>query len=58
MAMNNAQRRLAVACMPLETRREASAHLATKADRLGYHALFLPETWSHDVSFELDALRP
>jgi alkanesulfonate monooxygenase SsuD/methylene tetrahydromethanopterin reductase-like flavin-dependent oxidoreductase (luciferase family) len=52
-AMNEDHRPLAVAVMPLETRREAILHLATTADRLGYHTLFLPETWSHDVTVVL-----
>jgi alkanesulfonate monooxygenase SsuD/methylene tetrahydromethanopterin reductase-like flavin-dependent oxidoreductase (luciferase family) len=34
--------------MPLETRREAIAHVATTADRLGYDAFFLPEVWAYD----------
>ena len=38
---------LAVAMMPLESRREAIMHLATTADEQGYKGVFLPETWSH-----------
>jgi len=38
-----------VSVMPLETRREAILHIATTADRLGYEAFFLPETWAHDT---------
>ena len=41
---------LAVTVMPLETRREAILHIATTADRLGYEALFLPETWAYDIT--------
>jgi alkanesulfonate monooxygenase SsuD/methylene tetrahydromethanopterin reductase-like flavin-dependent oxidoreductase (luciferase family) len=51
--MNEEHRPLGVACMPLETRRAAILHLAATADRLGYHTLFLPETWSHDVTVVL-----
>jgi alkanesulfonate monooxygenase SsuD/methylene tetrahydromethanopterin reductase-like flavin-dependent oxidoreductase (luciferase family) len=47
---------LAVACMPLETRRESVLHLATTADRLGYDTLYLPETWSWDVTVALAEL--
>jgi alkanesulfonate monooxygenase SsuD/methylene tetrahydromethanopterin reductase-like flavin-dependent oxidoreductase (luciferase family) len=36
--------------MPLETRHEAILHLALTADELGYEAVFLPETWSHDIT--------
>jgi alkanesulfonate monooxygenase SsuD/methylene tetrahydromethanopterin reductase-like flavin-dependent oxidoreductase (luciferase family) len=42
-------KRLAVGVMPLETRRDTILHLAQRADELGYHALSLPETWSHDT---------
>ena len=41
---------LAVTVMPLETRREAILHIATTADRLGYEAFFLPETWAYDIT--------
>jgi alkanesulfonate monooxygenase SsuD/methylene tetrahydromethanopterin reductase-like flavin-dependent oxidoreductase (luciferase family) len=41
---------IAVAVMPLENRREAVLHLAAGAERLGYDALYLPETWSWDVT--------
>jgi alkanesulfonate monooxygenase SsuD/methylene tetrahydromethanopterin reductase-like flavin-dependent oxidoreductase (luciferase family) len=47
--MPNGSRPLAVALMPLETRRDTILDLATRADDLGYEAMFLPETWSHDV---------
>ncbi|MEW6271185.1 MAG: LLM class flavin-dependent oxidoreductase [Thermodesulfobacteriota bacterium] len=43
-------RRLGVNVMPLEGRREAIVELATRADELGYEAIFLPETWSYDVA--------
>ena len=36
--------------MPMETRREAILSLATRADELGYKAVFLPETWSYDIT--------
>ncbi len=41
---------LAVTVMPLETRRDAILHLATRADDLGYLAFALTETWSHDTT--------
>ncbi len=47
--MNDGTRPLAVALMPLESRRDIILDLAKRADELGYEALFLPETWSHDV---------
>ncbi len=47
--MNDGTRPLAVALMPLESRRDIILDLAMRADELGYEALFLPETWSHDV---------
>ncbi|PYN98010.1 MAG: LLM class flavin-dependent oxidoreductase [Candidatus Rokuibacteriota bacterium] len=36
--------------MPLENRREVLIALATDADRLGYEAFCLPETWAYDVT--------
>lgn len=36
--------------MPLENRREVLIALATEADRLGYEAFSLPETWAYDVT--------
>ena len=47
---------LSVVSMPLETRREAVLHLATTADRLGYDSIYLPETWSWDVTVALAEL--
>jgi alkanesulfonate monooxygenase SsuD/methylene tetrahydromethanopterin reductase-like flavin-dependent oxidoreductase (luciferase family) len=44
---------LAVNVMPLETRRAAILHLATRADELGYQAFALPETWSYDATLML-----
>ena len=41
---------LAVAMMPLETRREAILHLGVSADKLGYEAILLPETWSYNAT--------
>jgi len=41
-------RALAVSVAPLETRRETLLHVAEVADRLGYDAFLLPETWSYD----------
>src|SRR5262245_37871987 len=36
--------------MPLENRREVMLSLATAADRLGYDAFVLPETWAYDIT--------
>jgi len=36
--------------MPLENRREVLISLATEADRLGFDAFVLPETWAYDVT--------
>ena len=44
---------LGVNVMPLETRRSAILHLATRADELGYQAFTLPETWSYDTTLVL-----
>lgn len=46
---------LGISLMPLETRREAILHLATGADRAGWDAFFLPETWAHDTTVLLGA---
>jgi alkanesulfonate monooxygenase SsuD/methylene tetrahydromethanopterin reductase-like flavin-dependent oxidoreductase (luciferase family) len=46
-------RRLAVSVMPLETRRETLIFIATTAERLGYEAYFLPETWALDTTIVL-----
>lgn len=51
--MSHAIHSVGVALMPLESRRNTILHLAATADELGYEALFLPETWSHDVSVVL-----
>jgi alkanesulfonate monooxygenase SsuD/methylene tetrahydromethanopterin reductase-like flavin-dependent oxidoreductase (luciferase family) len=42
--------RIGVSVMPLENRREALVDLATAADRRGYDAFMLPETWAYDVT--------
>jgi alkanesulfonate monooxygenase SsuD/methylene tetrahydromethanopterin reductase-like flavin-dependent oxidoreductase (luciferase family) len=42
--------------MPLETRRESVLHLAATAERLSYETLYLPETWSWDVTVTLAEL--
>jgi alkanesulfonate monooxygenase SsuD/methylene tetrahydromethanopterin reductase-like flavin-dependent oxidoreductase (luciferase family) len=42
--------RIAVSVMPLETRREVLLTVARTADRLGYDAFFMPETWAHDIT--------
>jgi alkanesulfonate monooxygenase SsuD/methylene tetrahydromethanopterin reductase-like flavin-dependent oxidoreductase (luciferase family) len=44
------RRRIGVSVMPLENRREALVGLATAADRRGYDAFMLPETWTYDAS--------
>ncbi len=54
--MSNQDQPLAVVMMPLETRREAILHLALTADELGYEAIFLPETWSYDITVLLAEL--
>ena len=42
--------RIALSVMPLENRRDVMLSLATSADRLGYEAFVLPETWAYDVT--------
>src|SRR5438876_12360145 len=42
--------RIGVSVMPLEVRREVVIGLATEADRLGYDAFFMPETWAFDMT--------
>ena len=42
--------RLAVTVMPLENRREVILSLGTSAERFGYDAFFMPETWSWDIT--------
>ena len=51
--MSPSARPLGVSVMPLENRREAILRIATTADRLGYAAFFLPETWAHDTTLML-----
>ncbi len=46
-------RRIAVSVMPLENRREMLIYIATAAERLGYGAFFLPETWAYDTTVVL-----
>lgn len=46
-------RRIAVSVMPLENRREVLIYIATAAERLGYEAFFLPETWAYDTTIVL-----
>ncbi len=48
--------RLAVSVMPLENRREALIDIGTTADRLGYDAFFVPETWALDTTVVLAEL--
>ena len=45
--------RIGVSVMPLENRREALVELAIGADRRGYDAFMLPETWVYDVTVVL-----
>lgn len=42
--------RLGVSVMPLENRHAVFSSLATTADRLGYEAVGLPESWSYDMT--------
>src|SRR5919108_537490 len=51
--MTPVARSLAVSVMPLENRREQFVTLATLAERLGYEAMLLPETWAYDVTIVL-----
>jgi alkanesulfonate monooxygenase SsuD/methylene tetrahydromethanopterin reductase-like flavin-dependent oxidoreductase (luciferase family) len=46
-------RGLGVSIMPLDSRRETLVAAAVEADRLGYDAFFLPETWALDVTVVL-----
>jgi alkanesulfonate monooxygenase SsuD/methylene tetrahydromethanopterin reductase-like flavin-dependent oxidoreductase (luciferase family) len=39
-----------ISVMPLENRRQTILHLATEAERCGYDAFYLPETWAHDTT--------
>jgi alkanesulfonate monooxygenase SsuD/methylene tetrahydromethanopterin reductase-like flavin-dependent oxidoreductase (luciferase family) len=43
-------RPLAVGLTPMETRRDVVLHVATRAEELGYTALFLAEGWGRDAS--------
>jgi len=43
-------RPLGVSVMPLDNRRDALVGVGALAERLGYGAYFLPETWAHDVT--------
>ena len=51
--MATTARALAVSVMPLESRREQFLTLATLAERMGYSAMLLPETWVYDVTIVL-----
>jgi alkanesulfonate monooxygenase SsuD/methylene tetrahydromethanopterin reductase-like flavin-dependent oxidoreductase (luciferase family) len=51
--MATTARALAVSVMPLENRREQFLTLATLAERMGYSAMLLPETWVYDVTIVL-----
>ena len=44
---------LAVSVMPLENRRATILYIAMAADRLGFNAFFLPESWAHDATILL-----
>ena len=39
-----------VSVMPLDNRRETLVGVAMTAERLGFDAYFLPETWAHDIT--------
>jgi alkanesulfonate monooxygenase SsuD/methylene tetrahydromethanopterin reductase-like flavin-dependent oxidoreductase (luciferase family) len=39
-----------VSVMPLDNRRDALIGVATTAERMGFDAYFLPETWAHDIT--------
>jgi alkanesulfonate monooxygenase SsuD/methylene tetrahydromethanopterin reductase-like flavin-dependent oxidoreductase (luciferase family) len=43
-------RPLAVGLTPMETRRDVVLHVATRAEELGYSAVFVAEGWGHDAS--------
>jgi alkanesulfonate monooxygenase SsuD/methylene tetrahydromethanopterin reductase-like flavin-dependent oxidoreductase (luciferase family) len=47
------RRGIGVSIMPLDNRREFLVATAVEADRLGYDAFFLPETWALDVTVVL-----
>jgi alkanesulfonate monooxygenase SsuD/methylene tetrahydromethanopterin reductase-like flavin-dependent oxidoreductase (luciferase family) len=55
-ATGPALRPLAVGITPLETRRDVVLQVATRAEELGYTALFVAEGWGHDVSVLLAEL--
>ena len=41
---------LGVGLTPLETRREVVLHVASRAEQLGYAAIYLAEGWGHDAA--------
>jgi alkanesulfonate monooxygenase SsuD/methylene tetrahydromethanopterin reductase-like flavin-dependent oxidoreductase (luciferase family) len=43
-------RPIAVGLTPMETRRDVVLHVATRAEELGYTAVFVAEGWGHDVA--------
>ncbi|MBI1846092.1 MAG: LLM class flavin-dependent oxidoreductase [Candidatus Rokubacteria bacterium] len=45
--------RIAVSVMPLDNRRDALMALAETAERVGYDAFWLPETWAFDTTILL-----
>jgi alkanesulfonate monooxygenase SsuD/methylene tetrahydromethanopterin reductase-like flavin-dependent oxidoreductase (luciferase family) len=47
--MSVTPRGIGVSVMPLDNRREVLVAAAVEADRLGYDAFLLPETWALDV---------
>ena len=47
---------LAISVMPLENRLDVIRGLAASAERLGYEAFLLPETWSYDAHALLAAI--
>src|SRR5262245_8104522 len=50
MEASSSRQRIAVSVMPLENRRETLIAAARTADRLGYDAFLMPETWAHDIT--------
>jgi alkanesulfonate monooxygenase SsuD/methylene tetrahydromethanopterin reductase-like flavin-dependent oxidoreductase (luciferase family) len=53
MCATVASARVAVSLMPLENRRETLVATAVAADRLGFDAFLLPETWAYDTTVVL-----
>ncbi|TES89554.1 MAG: LLM class flavin-dependent oxidoreductase, partial [Anaerolineales bacterium] len=47
---------LSIMMMPLENRREAILELALNADKLGFDAILLPETWAFNTTVLLSEI--